>query len=329
VDVLRNAASFFEVPDKALAETMMLRLQAADPKGHWSGALGRLYAFIIMGSNASTPLNVVWTVDLAAAHGKHAQDIRKKLADTTDVELLLAAASYLNHDMTGKLDFDPRPLAYSCVERALQLDPQSSRARAMMVRRKAEERGARLRDILKGVSRKAEYGVLSALPDAERFAFLPWHAEATYMAAEGIDDWERHDKAAATAGWERSRRYAEDVLRLAPKFRSDPNYGTAVFCANVTLGTIAMRNGDKATAVKYMHEATKAPGSEELAYSGDAMWTRLVVPLLKYGERESVADFLEHYAQINVLEHDRLTKDAADIRAGKMPMFYQSQVARK
>jgi beta-lactamase regulating signal transducer with metallopeptidase domain len=328
VAVLRNASWFFEVPDKALAEKMLLRLQAADPGGRWSAARGRLYAFVIMGSNASTPLNVVWTVDPAQAHGKHAQEVREKLARTTDVEMLLSAARHLDADMTGKLDFDPRALSRGCLERALQLDPSSSQARTMAVGAKVSERSRRLREILRDVPNEREYEVLSALPEAERFALLPWQAELTYMRAEGIDDWEKHDKAAAAAGWERSRKYAEDALRLAPKFEADPGYGSAVFRANVTLGTIAMRNGDKAKAVDYLRAAGKAPPSDELAYYSDGMWTRLAVPLLKYGERESVAEFLDRYARLSVIGRDRLAAGAADIRAGRMPDFYQYQTTQ-
>lgn len=47
----------------------MLRAQAIDPKGHWSSSLGRLYAFVLLGSNSSTPLNVVRTVSLQDEHG--------------------------------------------------------------------------------------------------------------------------------------------------------------------------------------------------------------------------------------------------------------------
>ena len=64
VAVLKNAAYFFEAADKPLAEKMMLRAQALDPKGHWSGSLGRLYAFVLL-----------WFQLLHAAkrgpHGKH------------------------------------------------------------------------------------------------------------------------------------------------------------------------------------------------------------------------------------------------------------------
>ena len=95
VAVLKNAAYFFEAADKPLAEKMMLRAQALDPKGHWSGSLGRLYAFVLLGSNSSTPLNVVRTASMADAQGPYAQEVRRKLDQSTDPELLAAAGIYL------------------------------------------------------------------------------------------------------------------------------------------------------------------------------------------------------------------------------------------
>jgi hypothetical protein len=50
------------------------------------------------------------------------------------------------------------------------------------------------------------------------------------------------------------------------------------------------------------------------------------VGMLKRGERESVARFLDRYARINLTQRDRLTASAAAIRAGRMPDFYQYQV---
>jgi hypothetical protein len=50
------------------------------------------------------------------------------------------------------------------------------------------------------------------------------------------------------------RWYIEPVApdsRLAPKYRNETNYGTAVYKANMTLGLVAMRvDGDKMAAAK-------------------------------------------------------------------------------
>ena len=55
------------------------------------GELGRLYALTIVGSDASMPNNVVRHVSLTAAHGAYADQIRRKLQDSTDAKLLASA----------------------------------------------------------------------------------------------------------------------------------------------------------------------------------------------------------------------------------------------
>ena len=56
---------------------------------------------------------------------------------------------------------------------------------------------------------------------------------------------------------------------------------------------------------------------------------RLVEYLLRAGERASVAEYLEKSAERYLPERDRLLKDAAQIRAGVMPLSYQYAEARR
>ena len=60
---------------------------------------------------------------------------------------------------------------------------------------------------------------------------------------------------------------AEDALALAPKYRNHPQYGTAIYLANMTLGTLALRDGDREKAAQFLRRASRAPASEPLAYS--------------------------------------------------------------
>jgi hypothetical protein len=169
-----------------------------------------------------------------------------------------------------------------------------------------------------------EYLAFSTLPESDRFAYLPWQADSSYMTGETYDYY-RHDAGAAKAAWDQSQRYAEDLLALAPKFKDDSHYGDAIFEGNVVLGLNALRNGDVRTAVKYMGEAARAPSlSDDFEYSGGSLRTRLANYLLKAGERESVAEFLDHVASISSQQKDQWLKDAAAIRAGRMPGSYQS-----
>lgn len=55
---------------------------------------------------------------------------------------------------------------------------------------------------------------------------------------------------------------------------------------------------------------------------------RLVNDLLKEGERESVAQFLDRSAALRPSDRERRLTDAAAIRAGRMPMSYQRMTSR-
>jgi hypothetical protein len=105
--------------------------------------------------------------------------------------------------------------------------------------------------------------------------------------------------------------------------------GAAIYHARIALAAHALREGDKAAAVRYMLDAPNAPPSPRLdALIFFGLDTRLANYLLKAGERESVAQFLEKSAARRTSEREQLLKDAAAIRAGRMPMSYQYMVGR-
>jgi hypothetical protein len=99
---LKNAAWFLDVEDKPLAEKLLLQGQKKHPTaqwpgapGGWSGALGKLYAQAIVGSNRFTLGNVISSTDAAAARGDYALRARATLDESRDPVLLSAAAGYL------------------------------------------------------------------------------------------------------------------------------------------------------------------------------------------------------------------------------------------
>jgi hypothetical protein len=101
----------------------------------------------------------------------------------------------------------------------------------------------------------------------------------------------------------------------------DERQGTAIYFANMSLGSMALIDGDRKAAVKYLLAASRAPVSEELAYSRHIAGWKLVRRLLEQGERESVIEFLERMALINVVDQASLRECAAAIRRGDMPDF--------
>ena len=145
------------------------------------------------------------------------------------------------------------------------------------------------------------------------------------MPPADFQEYTKHDSAAAKSASALARTYAEELLKLADKLPNDPNRGTAIFAGHVTLGVLELRDNNLASALKHMEAAGNAPASEELKYGSRFDWSRLAVQMLKWGERESVVRFLERFASISESQRERLMTDVVQIRAGRMPSFYQSQ----
>jgi beta-lactamase regulating signal transducer with metallopeptidase domain len=356
---LGNAAFFFEVSEQPLAEQLLLRAQAMDRSPKWSRRLGELYFQILVGSNAATLGGAIRSTNVADARSTYAQEIRRKLADSTDAELIAAAGSALARNQLSSrnaphVGFDTRVLGTSYVERARQLNPASIEIRRTLAWIHAGDRNRRMQQTLRLKEAELAGGTLldkvraaeelsraemrtlkdlepqavSSLPEADRFMFLPELADLNYMSAESLA-YTDHDQARADAAYARSKKYAEEALALAPRFSTSPDYGAALYRGNIALGAHALREGDRKTAVRYLLEAGKAPASEEIAYGGAALDGRLVNDLLKEGERDSIIEFLDRAAQLKVAERDRVQKDAAALRAGRMPVSYQYMMARQ
>ena len=116
-----------------------------------------------------------------------------------------------------------------------------------------------------------------------------------------------------------AKRYAEDALALAPRYRDHPEYGTAIYLANMTLGTLALRDGDTKKAVLFLRNASRAPASEELAYSNGIVSSHhwhLAADLLKLGEKEAVLEFLDRMSAISVANRYELREAATEIHGG-------------
>lgn len=350
---LGNAAGFFERTDPPTAEKLLLQAQTLDPKGLWTLRLGKLYASVLLRAGPAKPART----NPPDTNQLYAQQIRNKLAESKDARLLAEVGARLAgmlvlrgqplivSDALERVQIQARsisfalgnrvqstldPLGKSYLEQALKMDPQSMQAHSVFVRGRVLERNAQMRQALRDVPGELTYAAVSTLPERDRFSSLTQLAETAYLDGERIDYY-RHDTTSAVvarAAWDLARKYAEDELSLAPKFRNDPDYGTAIFEANIVLGTVALRQGDKKSAVRYMLEASRAPASEELAYSTwPSLTPKLLGYLLKYGERDTVIEFLERYAQINVVQQASLLEAADQIRKGIQPAWYPRENA--
>lgn len=328
VQTLANAARFFEVADKPLAEAAYLKAEAREP-GKWSGELGRLYAFTIVGSDVSMPNNVLRHVSMTSAHSPYADQIRRTLDASTDAGLLASAGRYLlfaesfkNQDKTGEsIDFDVAAEGKKYLERAVALDPGASSAASLLAIRQTSERSWRVFKSLKGVWRPTPEEV-AALPETERLDILWRLIGDAFFSGENLI-YNEHDQTAGRAAWQRLSIYANDALTIGPRHPEHPEAGQAMFNAHIHLGTVALFDGDVRTALAHLEAAPGVARPETKQYAGGIATNRLVRYLLKAGEYEAVARYYDRMARITTQEREVMTASAQAIRAGRMPEWYQ------
>lgn len=304
--------------DRPLAEQVLLRRKAEDPAGPWSARLGRFYAASLVGHwvrvSERGPLREMTNVDPA---GPFAQSARRKLAETTDAVMLTAAAEFLRHaPRTRRTTVDESPLlAKSYLERALDLAPESVQARAELVDVLADVRYGAVWKVQREVALVSRYEVVSSMTEVERFELLPGLAISEFTSARLASRWaDPNVDGYIHLAAENARKFALDLLALAPKFTNHPDYGTAVYKGNMTLASLAMRDGDTRAAVGYLREASAAPASDEITYvKGMASW-QVVDDLVKAGERTAVVEFLERMAEKSSIDRTRLIDDADAVR---------------
>lgn len=112
---------------------------------------------------------------------------------------------------------------------------------------------------------------------------------------------------------------ASEYLAAAEAYRCNWNYGNAIHDANSALGMASLSKGDKDSAVKYLLEAAKSPGSPQL----DSFGPRMVLAhkLLAAGERDAVAGYLEGVRRFWKMDDGRISQWIAELKAGKTPHF--------
>jgi hypothetical protein len=218
--------------------------------------------------------------------------------------MMLVQAARVLRSFNGPNANAAAALGNSYLDRALKLNPNLSAAHALQRR---------------------------AQPSPGSMLDLAQQGERAYTRGDMADYYD-HDTAAAKADWESARKYAQQALDLASKSRGDADYGTVIYQANMTLGMVAMRvDGNKKAAARRLLEASKAPPTDQLAYGGDAFTMKLPVLLLKYGgldEREAVIEYLERFGKVLHRADLPLLENAAELRKGYMPIWYQYQAAQ-
>jgi hypothetical protein len=324
--VLGHAADFLEVADKPLAEQFLLRARAMDPSGPWTARLGWFYTSVLVGTVARDGRNSIRTLSVGEPRSPFGIVVREKLGESTD-EILLTATGWFLSSSGGRpwMNFDPNAWAESCFRRALQINPAGVLAHSALLRVVSDQRANR--EPLWRLSPASLDFRVAALPDADRFEELPGLARDAYQTVAGLERWndDPNLRGRRELARDQAKKYAEEALRLAPKFRDHPHYGAAIYTANMTLSALALHDGDKTKALAYLQRASRAPASEELTYADDVVsrW-RVVRDLVAQGERKAVVDFLERMAQTNLAERMDLREASAALRRGETPRGFRT-----
>ncbi|HUP02798.1 MAG TPA: M56 family metallopeptidase [Bryobacteraceae bacterium] len=341
VAVYLHAAAFFVYVDPPEAEKLYLRARAADPKGACFGPAGPYsltWARVLGGFYANAYSVYAPTSRFAAAQAPQ-QDkvvflakVQRTLDASNDVQLLLNAANMLvglhrPHDANNVSGVDAFAVGKEVLQRAMQLDPDSTWGRQLLTKVHDQEILAALPDEVWEGPYEARHQAILALPEGDRFRELALLAIAAANEALRAQRLKNVD-AADFALWQQAGAYAKEAMDMANSARTDPDYGTALYDANLVLGMAALNSGDPQTAGKYLLAAAGAPATDELRYpmAGLRPWgtewqidNPLAKSLLTVGERDVVAKFLDRYANLCVTQREKLLEEAALIRSGRNP----------
>ena len=319
--------------DRPRAEEILLQRRTEDPTGPWSARLGRFYAASVVGHRVRLtdggPLVEVTDFDPHSAFAAHARD---RLAGSSDPVLLAAAADYVLHAPRYNPSFfqEDLLLAKDCLERAARLDPESARARTMLADLVSSQRRNAAWRRFREVAPVEQYDALAALPAAQRFEAMARAAVGAEINARQTARFNDRNLARyIEVKTDNARRFALDVLDLAPRFENMPDAGLFIYQAHMTLASLAMLDGDLAAAVDSLRRATLAPAAEGLAYGHRVAAWNVLRELADAGERTAVVDFLEAMAARNLADRDRLLATADDVRDGQPPsrLFRRSNPA--
>jgi hypothetical protein len=265
--------------------------------------LGEHYAMALFGSaEPRTEYNVVRSFSVSEAQGQYAQSVRAKLEHSTDSRMLAQTARSLTTWGRGpgsRLAPDTLALAESLASRAVALDPSSEAAVSIKFQVLQIRDWEKLTDL-----RKLSTEQQKQLGDADRLLLVRFEMDHAWSPSGRNPNL---DLAAAKA---------RELLELAQRAPAAAHSAYAVFEANMMLGKVALRQGHKHEAARYLLAAADAPASEELGH--DLILMNLPRALIDWGERDAAAQFLERIAS-KTLRPKQFQGWAAQIRKGENP----------
>jgi hypothetical protein len=340
--VLSHAATFFERSEKPMAERLLLQGQAADPKGptprisadnnyrlSWSRRLGTLYAMTMAGSDQLTSWDEVTSASSDQIRSDFAAEARRKLDESNDAALLLAAGSYLiNRTAKVTLPFDAQALGKQYVEKASRLDPASEEAKRILALPAHNLQYERMVQTI-GPPGALDEAAFEKLPLADRLEYASrflWSPYSQMMRAFQLkmgDDVE--------ASFERLKARAGIVQKLIDNTEASAVPAGLQADTHIAFGTYAMHQGDRREAVRRLELFASTASEESLAgvLGLSPATAKLAHDLLDAGERESVAKVYDNVAKLaSGAVKTKYESAAKAVREGRMPVEYQRSKAR-
>jgi hypothetical protein len=304
-----KAANFFRPtePDRSIA--LLEKARSMEPQNWmWVAQLGQMYAFRLTGITGLNQNGLPVAVDPAKAQTKEVADLKAKLLASRDTELLGMVAAALGGQgaiagaMTGRAD-ETTAFSERLIERAKEVDPRNSKWDFMLGQSYAH---------------RAEYAA------GEQRAQLARRAFQHFEAARKIDP--SSASAAPPSQYARVAIEAGDLKaahdaghRCLSQVPSLNFKDAAVHECNLILGRVALREGDTASAVRYLTAAANVSGGGSLSSFGPNMM--LAKELLQKGQRQPVLEYLRLCAKFWSYDRGQIARWTAEINAGKIPEF--------
>ena len=119
--------------------------------------------------------------------------------------------------------------------------------------------------------------------------------------------------------WDKAEKYARELLKVAPQFPKDWNYGNAIHKGHLVLGHVALHRNDLETAKSELLAAGQTPGSPQLNSFGPNM--SLAKALLDKGENETVIAYFDECSTFWQTRFSKLPEWRSDVMAGRTPDF--------
>lgn len=121
-----------------------------------------------------------------------------------------------------------------------------------------------------------------------------------------------------------AKNYATSLLKKAPAYKEDFDYGNSIHHGNLVLGRVELLDNNLAGAKEFLKRAGNTPGSPQLESFGPNM--TLAKELLEKNEKEAVIAFLDQIGRFWKPASDKVPGATVDgwkkeITAGKIPNF--------